>query len=97
LTAGVALEDERIVIGAQKIFDGIENRMSLIHRISDQATGREHVYGYEGTYRVNPKLLEALKIAATCRLLESSAARSTAVDRLRRSLRPRIAPPARQR
>jgi len=35
LTAGVDLEDERIVIGAQKIFDGIENRMSLIHRISD--------------------------------------------------------------
>ena len=73
MTAGVDLEDERIVIGAQKIFDGIENRMSLIHRTSDQATGREHVYGYEGTYRVNPKLLEALKIAATCRLLESSA------------------------
>ena len=65
MTAGVDLEDERIVIGAQKIFDGIENRMSLIHRTSDQAPGREHVYGYEGTYRVNPKLLEALKIAAS--------------------------------
>ena len=65
MTAGVDLEDERIVIGAQKIFDGIENRMSLIHRTSDQAIGREHVYGYEGTSRVNPKLLETLKIAAS--------------------------------
>ena len=58
MTAGVDLEDERTVIGAQKSFVGFENRMSLIHRTSDQAAGREHVYGYEGAYRVNPKLLE---------------------------------------
>ncbi len=65
IDAGIDLKDERIVIGAQKIFDGIENRMSLIHRTSDQAIGREHVYGYEGTSRANPKLLETLKIAAS--------------------------------
>ena len=38
MTAGVDLEDERTVIGAQKSFVGFENRMSLIHRTSDQAT-----------------------------------------------------------
>ena len=43
MTAGVDLEDERIVIGALRIFDGIENRVSLIQRTFQGSTGREHV------------------------------------------------------
>ena len=54
------LQEKRIANGMQSVFWGIAARTSLVQRTFQGTTGKEHVHGYTGTYRVNPALRESL-------------------------------------
>ena len=54
------LQATGIAIGMQNVFHGIAARTGLVQRTFQGSTSRENVYGYEGTYRVNPEMLEPL-------------------------------------